>query len=1490
MQNPLDYESRLRKALQALQAMRTRIDEMERARTEPIAVIGLGCRFPGAPNPEAFWNLLRDGVDAVTEVPRARWNIDEYYDPDPDAVGKMCTRFGAFLAEVDRFDPYFFGISPREADSMDPQQRLVLEVAWESLEHAGQSAEALAGSTTGIFLGICTNDYASLFANPARIDTYMSTGNALSVAAGRVSYLLGLQGPSMMVDTACSSSLVAVHLAVQSLRMGECGMALAGGVNLILSPLTTIALSRLRAMAPDGRCKAFDASGNGFVRGEGCGIVVLKRLADALSAGDHVLAVIRGSAVNQDGRSAGLTAPSGPAQEAVVRMALANGGVAPEQVGYVEAHGTGTPLGDPVEVRALASVLGKGRAAGRPFAMGSVKTNIGHLEAAAGVAGLIKTVLALSHGEIPPSLHFRRPNPHIAWGEIPAEVACERRPWARGAEPRFAGVSSFGFSGTNAHVVLEEAPPPVERGPVHRRHLLCLSAKSEGALQTLASSYASHFVEHPAESIASVCYTAGAGRSHFAHRLAVTVETLEQARNELTAFAAGGDSACLHSALPESGLPKVAFLFTGQGSQRVGMARQLFDTQPVFRDALLRCDGILRLHLEHPLLSVLYPSEGKSPIDQTAYTQPALFAVEYALAELWRAWGIRPAAVLGHSVGEYVAACVAGVFELEDALALIAARGRLMQALPQNGGMAAVVAPEAQVAERIASYGGRLSIATVNGPRNTVISGEKGALQSVVAALDREGIRAVPLNVSHAFHSVLMEPMLDEFERIAARIRFRTPQIPLISNLTGARAVDSEIVQPSYWRRHIREAVRFSAGMDTLHGEGIRMFLEVGPAPTLITMARQWIAGEDCRWLPTLRPGREDWPQFLESLSHLYVNRARLDWSSAAAPKVPLPTAPFQRQRYWAVEAEAPPPAADAGAYEIRWEPKPRVAAEPACGAGVAIFSEQVSGLPGVVVTAGAIYARTGEGGFTIRPDAPEDYARLIDETGVRDIVYCWSAVEPALHLAQAAARSDAKPRVSFVTRQTQPVLPTDAVAPATSPLWGFGRVLSLEHPEAFGALVDLGEDSDLAAALAHIQQPDGEDQVAFRRGQRFVPRLVPAVLAGAAPSFRADAAYLISGGTGALGRMVARWMIGQGARHLVLVGRGAAPNPNIRELEALGATIELAAADIADRARMAEVFAALRHPLHGIVHAAGVTTGEPLLNLTGESLAAAMRAKVDGAMNLHELSAGAPLDFFVCFSSIASVWGSAGLAHYAAANQFLDSFAHYRRSLGLPAITINWGPVASAGMASDAVRTGLERIGIGALSEEKVLVALGRLLRGGLTQAVIADVDWNRFKPVYEARRPRPLLEFFATKAAVRSRSEFLDRFEATAEVERPQLLVAHLQRSIAALLKFDSPERVDPRQGFFEIGVDSLTAVELKNRLETDLARSLPPTIAFDYPNCAALAGYLAEAVSPKQPVVAAAAAASAIQPGGRVDSALKRVDNLSDDDAINAIMQLL
>ena len=929
-----------RLALLALE-LQSKIESMEKWRQEPIAVIGIGCRFPGgADGPDGFWRLLSDGVDAITEVPPDRWDLARYYDPDPDAPGKMNTRHGGFLAGVDRFDPHFFNISRREALSMDPQQRLLLEVSWEALEHAAQSPEKLEGSRTGVFVGICNADYRQRLLARSRdtYDTYMATGSSHAIASGRLSYFLGVHGPSVSIDTACSSSLVAVHLACQSLRAKECRTALAGGVNLILSPDTFIMLSKARMMAADGRCKAFDAAADGFVRGEGCGIVALKRLADALSDGDRILALLSGSAVNQDGRSSGITAPNGPAQESVIREALSAAGVSPADVGYVETHGTGTALGDPIEVNALGTVYGAGRRADAPLRIGSVKTNIGHLESAAGVAGLIKLILAVQHGEVPPHLHLKKPNPYIPWNELPIEIPAELRPWSSQNGRRIGAVSSFGFSGTNAHIVVQEAPEAPVAAAVSERpyHLLTLSAKSNDALRQQAVQYRQYLVEHPSESLANICFSANTGRAQFSHRLGCVASSNAQLQEDLGAFAAENSANVVSAEVAGNNQPEVVFLFSGQGSQYVGMGRQLYQTQPAFRRAIDRCDEILRSALDCPLASVLYSDPPEiSQLDQTAFTQPALFAFEYALAELWQSWGVHPAAVMGHSIGEYVAACFAGVFNVEDALKLVAERGRLMQALPEHGEMAAVLADEAQVTEAIAGYPHELSIAAINGPDNIVISGASRAVQAVTAALNAKGIEIFCLRVSHAFHSPLMEPMLDALSKAASTVRFTAPTIPLCSNVSGQLTRDASIANPSYWRRHAREAIRFSDGMQALSREGYKLFIEIGPSPTLCGMASKCLPGDSSIFLPSLRRGRADWQQMLQTLASLYVRGVDMDLAAMDRDfprrKVALPSYPFQRERYWIdVEDAQDSEARESGGraqlgdylYEVRWQAK----------------------------------------------------------------------------------------------------------------------------------------------------------------------------------------------------------------------------------------------------------------------------------------------------------------------------------------------------------------------------------------------------------------------------------------------------------------------------------------------------------------------------------------------------------------------------------------
>jgi thioester reductase-like protein len=1629
---------------------------------EPIAIIGIGCRFPGAKDPESFWQLLHNGVDAISEVPKERWDIDKYYNPEPGTPGQMNTRWGGFLNQVDQFDPSFFGISPREVERMDPQQRLVLEVAWEAIENAGLPPDKLAGSQTGVFVAIGNYDYCRLLAKDLDlVNAYDGTGNTLCIAANRLSYLLNLRGPSVVIETACSSSLVALHFACRSLLQGESNLCLVGGVSLMLSPEPTITYSHARMMSSDGRCKTFDASADGYVRGEGCGVVVLKRLSDAVRDKDNILAVVRGTAVNQDGQSNGLTAPNGPSQQAVIRQALANAGVAPAQINYVEAHGTGTSLGDPIEVKSLKAVLMQGREPDQPCWIGSVKTNIGHLEAAAGMASVIKVVLSLQHQEIPPHLHLKQLNPYISIAGTPLFIPTESQPWPAGKDNRLAGISAFGFGGTNCHAILGEAPtnfrlPSAQEGgtpdvlecrctdaeynpnsliptpqSIERpAHLLTLSAKSEKALGELAQRYADFLASYPEVSLADVCFTANTGRSHFDHRLAVVAESTEQLQRTLFAFVNGKRTMGLvNGQVTSKKRPKIAFLFTGQGSQYVGMGRQLYETQPVFKEALDRCDQILRSYLKQPLLDVLYPEEeqlqGIAPkevgngntnlisqipnpkLDETAYTQPALFALEYALFELWKSWGIEPTIVMGHSVGEYVAACVAGVFSLEDGLKLIAERARLMQALPQEGEMVAVIASEAQVKAAIEPYAQEVSIAAINGSQSIVISGKRQAVQSAIATLHTQGIKTKQLNVSHAFHSPLMEPMLEAFERVAAQVNYSPPRIKFVSNVTGELAT-TEVANPEYWCHHVRLPVRFAAGMETLRQQGYEMFVEIGPKPVLLGMGRHCLPRGVGVSLPSLYPRQDNWLQLLQNLGVLYVRGVSVDWPAFdrdyPRQRLQLPTYPFQRQRYWVEFTENGHHKAESLSlaqtpivnlllqgdrkklatlletggklsddelkllpkfldvliqqnqqqlsavslkdwfYEVQWQQKPRQLTTAPENNGYhqpgnwLIFSDMGGlgetlaqhlrdrGHTCIVVYPGDTYQAKEAGTWTINPSHPADFDRLFQDSllmsdawatphftngsnssttpnhsPLQGVIHLWSletelaseltipALEQAqtlgvgsvLHLLQALVKHNelhsvakdasvqTSPRLWLVTRGAVPV-DASLLGVAQTPLWGLGKVVALEHPEFWGGMLDvdpetLAEDEAIKL-LAETEDSQGEDHLAFRDGQRYVARLVHKPLPESPNlTFRSDGAYLITGGLGALGLKVAQWMVEQGARHLVLTTRRGASNEvqeTLNQLEDSGARVLTIQADVTnsgDMDKVLEAIEALMPPLRGIVHAAGVPGYEFINEMEFNTLESVLRPKVVGAWILHQLTQGIELDFFVNFSSIASVWGSKGQAHYAAANHFLDGLAHYRHGLGLSALSVNWGPWAGGGMAVEEFQAFLTRMGVEVLQPENAIAALGYLLNSGCTQATVANVDWTRFKDLYEARGKRSILEQIEGQPhqAVEQQSGILQQLESKFKNasdqalsvgnsgDRHSVLVTHLQQEVATVLKL--PQLPDPEQGLFDLGMDSLMAVELVNLLRSQLQVELPIMEFMQASNIATLATVLLKQLTP-------------------------------------------
>jgi malonyl CoA-acyl carrier protein transacylase len=1539
-----------------LNGIKTGFNAIEKSQKEPLAIVGMACRFPGGANsPEAFWQILCNGVDAISEVPPNRWDINAFYDPDPDAPGKMYARYGGFVNQLEEFDAQFFGISPREAVSLDPQQRLLLEVSWEALENAAIEPNTLVGSQTGVFVGITSNDYLQrlLKRKTTEIDAYQATGNIHSVAAGRLSYILGLTGPSMAVDTACSSSLVAVHLASASLRNHECNLALVGGVNLLITPEISINLSKARMLAPDGHCKAFDASADGYVRAEGCGMIVIKRLSDAIKDKDQILAILRGSAVNQDGRSSGLTAPNGPSQQTVIRQALENSGVEPHQISYIEAHGTGTSLGDPIEVGALGAVFGNYRSVEQPLTIASVKTNIGHLESAAGIAGLMKVVLQMQHQEIAPHLHFQQPSPHIDWKNLPLMVPQNKTSWATTENSRLAGVSSFGISGTNAHIVLEEAPTlePLTSSVERSLHLFTLSAKTPSALEQLAFRYQNYIQTNSDLLLADICYTANTGREHFSHRLALIAESKEQLIAQLSDFKIGDRQPKKPS--------KIALLFTGQGSQYINMGRQLYDTQPLFRQTLEQCNEILLPYLEKSLLDIIYAPETEAEkLNQTAYTQPALFAIEYSLYQLWKSWGIQPNIVMGHSVGEYVAACVAGIFSLEEALKLIADRGKLMQQLPSGGEMVSVMATEEKIKSIIADYSDKVAIAAINSPQSIVISGNSQEIKAIVEALTKQAIKTKQLKVSHAFHSPLMTPMLKEFEQLANSITYNQPQIPIISNVTGKLA-DENIATGQYWVNHIIQPVQFAKSITTLHSLEHEIFLEIGPKPILLGMGRECLAENTGLWLPSLRPGMNEWQQLLTSLAELYTAGIIIDWSvfhrDYPGKKVILPNYPFQRERYW-IESTATPYQSDefvsaensqtpitnfldrgnteelmellqkAGnfseeqkkllpeilaalvkehqqhlvpqenqewCYELEWQQQEIIEQHSIQESQTSrenwlIFADK-QGIAQelkelfktcILVFPGEEYQQISAQEFTINPTNYQDFDRLLQENQIpiKGIVYLWSldTVEAkALTLAEleiasqigcggvlSLIQSIAKqgysqpPSLWLVTKGAQSVdAGNQLVGVAQSTLWGLGRVINNEHPELNCRLVDLDPEQEhnhaqsLGAEISSDRAKNSENQIAFRNGKRYVTRIAQQQkIVKQSLNIKADATYLITGGMGGIGLLVAQWLVEQGAKHLVLVGRSQPQErakATIKQLEALGVQVVALQADISIEAEVASLLKQINTtmpPLKGIIHGAGVVDNRRILEHQWELFAKVFAPKVSGTWNLHHLTQDLALDFFVLFSSISCILGSAGTANYAAANAFLDAMAHYRASLNLPGLSINWGAWSDVGMIEKFDRREVERLqtmGISLIAPQQGKAILKQLLTQTSRQVTVLPIKWSEF--IKQSTNLSPFYANFNLEKKAQ-KSEFLAQLEATKIDRQYQLVIDHINEQVGQVLgrKLSLPEL---EQGFFELGMDSLMAVELRNRLQKSFACSLPSTLSFDYPNVKVLADYLAK-----------------------------------------------
>jgi myxalamid-type polyketide synthase MxaE and MxaD len=1793
-----DEVSLVKQALAALRGLQGELDELRWRQNEPVAIIGVGCRFPGGNDPEELWQLLLSGKDAISEVPKDRWDIDSLYDRDASRPGKVPSRRGGFLPGLDGMDAAFFGISPREAPHVDPRQRVMLEIAWEALEDAGIPPDSLARSRTGVFVATLTNDYDHLLFNDLRrAEIYSGAGTANSVVANRLSYFFNLEGPSVALDTACSGSLVAVHLACASLRNGESSLALAGGVSVNLMAKSNVFFARSGALSPAGLCRTFDAAADGIVRSDGAAVVVLKRLSEALRDGNAIQAVVRGSAVNHDGHSNGIMAPNGEAQRAVLQEAYRRAGVSPSAVQFIELHGTGTPLGDPIEAQALIDVLGAGRCT--PCVVGSLKSNVGHSEAAAGAGGIVKTVLAMRHGQIPPTANFHTLNPLIPFAGTAFHVAQKVEPWPACSSgeaakvPYLAGVSGFGFGGTNAHVVLEQAPVPAASAVVSDRpaFLLPVSAATPSALAELATRTAGHLLSST-DSTDAICRSAALGRTHFSSRFAAVGATREDLAAALGSV----------SEVTPGGQGKLAFVFSGQGSHWPGMGKQLYAHEPVFRAVLDRCELLIRQQCGWSLLDAMQELRD----NDTEIVQPSIFAIQAALGELWRSWGVNPDYVVGHSLGEAAAAHCAGILSLEDALRVVLLRSRLMKRTAGRGKTAVVglALHDADLALRekcMEVFAKDLAVAGSNSPTASVFSGTSQAIDGLLREMGKREIfcREVA-GVDIAFHSPQMEPLRIELIDLLTGLRPAAAAIPMISTVTG-RIHTGESFDAAYWGRNLRDPFLFTQATEELLNRGCDSFVEVSPHPVLSSSLLQTVRARGASTVevrPSLQKGqRNELLGLYETLASFYMQGRQVNWKAVypqGGPIVSLPHYPWQRQRFWfdqldnvdaaddgfsktqsapralpgvhpllgnrvdaaqsssglqttlwqnwildraprylaehrvqgkammpgaawlemarevgeqvfggpvevsAVSFEAPlhlggqprelqtvltrqaeqgrleifsrsgqgawvrhvhstvnrlpkistegaaeeaeeldrvrqrcsravteeshyaamaekgleygpafrlltgiagglaeamatirlPEGLDLAGYGFHpamldaalqlaavaqeesthsylpvgvhryvayvsitqpveclvtlrghsgdarleadlvlrdasgnvaarldglalqrleprraeamdwknaligevWVKQPRPAGQPFNpGKWLLLAAESASqpagklenqladqlarrGQSTTVVRRGTAFRRVSETSVEISADVSSDFARLLREdaslkgvvllpnaggvmTSADDLAGC----QLALVVAQELVKSESRAVLRLVTRCGQ-AINGGPVDPWQAPVAGFALSVSLEHPELQPCLIDLApENSELEAGqlAEELLSAADEVRVAFRAGQRFVSRLEPVAFEPSAqPDLQADATYLITGGLGNLGMQTAVRMVRQGARNLVLTSRKAADSPATEALRALGANVVVTACDLAQVDEVDRLFdhtLAALPPLRGVVHAAGVVEDTLLPRQTAEGFGRVMAAKVHGAWNLHQRTQDKPLDFFVLYSSAASLIGSGGQANYAAANSFLDALAHHRRGCGLTAVSLNWGAWSGPGMAArPEVQERLKAQGVGTIPVEGALNLLSAVLAGHTIPAQLGvfPAQWNKFVAQLPARL-RTRLSRIATPESLQLGSDILQQLAVASPAESLGLLRDHLRRMLAAVLGYKNPAELNIQSRFFDLGMDSLTAVEFRNRLQEQLRIPLPTTLAFDYPDICSLAEFLATLAAPQSAV---------------------------------------
>lgn len=1502
---------------------------------EAIAIIGISGRFPGANGIEDFWKNLRSGIESIslfTDAELIEAGIEPELLDNPDYVKSL-----AVLENVDLFDASFFGFNPREAEITDPQHRLFLECAWEALENAGYDSQRCE-SRIGVYAGAGSNNYSSLDLNsdacgglrqrPGLASIFQKgIGNDKDFLATRVSYKLNLTGPSLTVQTACSTSLVATSLACQSLLNYQCDMALAGGVSIHIPQKTGYLYEEGGILSPDGHCRAFDAKAMGTIIGNGVGIVVLKRLSEAIADGDNIYAVIKGSAINNDGSGkVGYTAPSVNGQADVVVEALALAGVEPETISYIEAHGTGTILGDPIEISALTNVFRESTNKKGFCAIASVKTNIGHLDAAAGIAGLIKTTLALKHQQIPPSLNFEQPNPQIDFANSPFYVNTKLTEWKAGNTPRRAGVSSLGIGGTNAHVILEEAPVQAksQQSKGKSKYLLCLSAKTSSALETATVNLGNYLKLHPSLDLAEVAYTLQVGRAEFNHRRVLVCQDIEDATSALQ-----DPQRILTRLVENSDDSSIVFMFPGQGAQYVDMGKELYQTEPIFQEQVDLCCQLLQPHLGLDLRSLIYPNESESEsaaekLQQTAITQPTLFVIEYALAKLWMSWGIAPSTMIGHSIGEYVAACLAGVMSLEDALALLAIRGRLMQQLPA-GAMLSVSQSAAEIKNLLNE---NLSLAASNAPSSCVVSGTHEAVDTINQQLTALGVECRRLHTSHAFHSAMMEPIMEPFIKEVKKIKLNPPQIPFLSNVTGIWITAEQATDPHYWATHLRQPVQFTAGISALLQEPNRILLEVGPGRSLCTFAQKH---SDVVGLCSLRHPQEkqsDVAFLLNTLGTLWLYGVQVDWSgyytNERRYRLPLPTYPFERQRYWIEDYKQQDKSAKPASlgknpdiadwfYLPLWKQSLPVIEQPELTVQkytTLVFTNELSlssqllkqlethNQDVIIVKVGSKFTKLSDNEYSLNPRQSSEYDILFQELYAQKhlptkIVHLWSVTSnnstvseleyleesqfqgfySLLFILQSLGKLKTlnNLQITVISNNMQAVTGEETVCPEKATLLGGIKVIPQEYSNIRCRSIDiliplagsLQEEKLTNFLLKEIITPASDSVIAYRGNRRWVQTFEPIQLDKSqeqTPRLREKGVYLITGGLGGIGLILAEHLAKTVKAKLVLTGRSVIPPKDdwsewlrthdkhnlisckikqLQELEALGAEVLAISADIANFEQMQEVFVQaelLFGQINGVIHAAGITEEKSFSfveQTSKNNCEQQFQPKVYGLLILEKILKSKQIDFCILMSSLSSVLGGLGFIAYSAVNSFMDAFAHqHNQSNAMAWISVNWDgwhttkeiqqnqsyiPIGLANLAIQP-NEGVEAFQIILNSSQisQVVVSTGEL-----QNRINQWVDLGSFEEKTVSQKP---------KLSLHPRPNLQNPYVA------PQ---SEIEQKIAVIWQeLIGTEQVGIHDNFFTLGGDSLMGTVIISQIRKNFQVELPVRSLFEAPTVAELA----------------------------------------------------